>query len=263
MAGRSPGRLAAQRNTIHMRLVPIVLIAAAFFPAAAAARPRDARDDPQHKLAYVGLALTQEASMAASDGLCTKQSQLSSGFVCFRQQETQYHGIPQRGGVLPLAAGLAATRVVLVVDIPTSDTLSLGARAGYSFGGGPTADGGRAFIPAYAEVRISAWLSERSFAPDVSPFMFFGGGLGQVDTKYRVDIAEDRSAPPPASQLDNPSSQQLDVWKKTGPWFVAAGVGAFIATGSRGGFIIDAKVSVLLPRTGGAVALSAGYVVGI
>lgn len=223
-----------------------------------------ASEDDEGRLVWMGVSVLQEASLASGDGLCTKESQLGTGFVCFRDTGSQYHGTPMQGATLSVGPSLATTRLLLVADFATPSPVALGVRIGYAFRGGPTPDGGHRFIPFHGEARLSVFFARRAFSTSgFAPFAFIGGGIAQLDARYGVEIGEDTSAPPPANQLDNPPRQHLDVWHKSGPGLGTFGLGGFVATGAFHGFLFELKGSVFFPSLGGAAGLGAGYVLGV
>ena len=93
--------------------------------------------------------------------------------------------------------------------------------------------------------------------------MFLSGGLAQVDQATTVPVREDRSKPPPPSQLDNPSTQELDVYVRMGRGFGAGGAGIMAAVTPRFGFFVDAKAMVLFPAPGFVIAPEAGIALGL
>lgn len=95
-------------------------------------------------------------------------------------------------------------------------------------GGGPTPVGreAHAFMPLHVELDVAFWPwrpTER--AGQVRPFVVVGGGLAQIDSSFALTIHEDPGAPPAASQLDNPSQQELEVYAKRGTGFIDTGLG--------------------------------------
>ena len=237
------------------------------FALALVSGPVRAEEGHHHPVVWVGLHLEQDLAFASGTDVCTKDSQLNEGFACFRSSGSQYHGTPRVGVRDNVDSGLlvATTRMLLSGDYALSDSVTLGARAGYVLrGGGPTPDGCKPFIPYHLEGRASLWLLGQSYGDaGIQPFLFAGGGLAQVDGSLEVVVAEDANAPPPPNQPDNPPTQTLDVYKKAGSGFAKVGVGAYTAIGEHHGAVLELGAMQLFPSSGTAIALSLGYVLGV
>jgi hypothetical protein len=215
---------------------------------------------------WLSLGLAQDAAFVSGDQVCTKQSQLEGGFSCFRESGTQYHGtpLPREGGTIASGPALATTRVYLASDIRLVSKLTLGMRIGYAIAGqGLRPDGGKSFFPMHAELRGQYWLSEIAFPPSVAAFLLISGGAAQVDGRRDARVVEDRSVPPPPTQLDNPNEQTLDAYKKMGLSFVALGAGVFLPFAEQHGVLFDLKAMALFPDSGAAVELELGYALGL
>jgi hypothetical protein len=225
------------------------------------------RPAPNPHSVWLGLALQQDAAIAGGTDVCTRDAQLNNGFSCFRQSGSQYHGTPIMGVNDSVGSGLllATTRFVLGGDLLVADDLALGVRAGWAFrGGGPTPDGGKAFKPYSADLRLSYFVSGPAFSPDgFSPYVFLAGGVMQVDAKIGVDVVEDPNVPPPPNQPDNPPSQHLDAYKKMGFSFAGAGLGAYLPASAANGARFELGLAGLFPSSGLAAFLSAGWVFGV
>jgi hypothetical protein len=215
---------------------------------------------------WLSLGLAQDAAFVSGNQVCTKQSQLEGGFSCFRESGTQYHGapLPGEGGTIGSGPVLATTRVYLASDIRLVDELTLGLRVGYAIAGqGLRPDGGKSFFPMHAEVRGQYWLSEMAFPASVAAFLVISGGAAQIDGRKDAHVIEDRSVPPPPTQLDNSDEQTLDAYKKMGLSFVALGAGVFLPFAEQHGVLCDLKAMALFPDTGAAVELELGYALGL
>lgn len=215
------------------------------------------------KSVWLGLAFVQELSSASNAEPCAKESQLSSGFSCFRPQGSQYHGTPLTTST---AGGFTATagRAILLSEIGLAEDMTLGMRVGYAlYGGAPRSDGGAAYLPFFGEARVSYWLGPGAFANETAFFVFASGGVAEVDPSYAIEVTEDTSVPPPPSQLDNPTSQTLTAYKRMGSMFGAGGGGVFLPLGRESGILADGKLMVLFPSSGFAVALGAGVAFGL
>jgi hypothetical protein len=217
------------------------------------------------KIFFIGLHLIQDAALVSGTDVCSQSSQRDAGFACFRSDGNQYLGTPQPGmrNVVAGELTLATTRIALGADLKLEDQVSLGLRVGYAIlGGAPRVTGRKPFLPLHAEARAAYWLSS-AYARNVAPFLFAAGGLAQVDAKNTVTVVEDQSSPPPPNQPDNPNSQDLDAYKKTGLLFAGAGMGAYFPFGSANGLTTELRFMFLFPDTGFALGAGLGYALGL
>ena len=104
----------------------------------------------------------------------------------------------------------------------------------------------------------------------VGAFLQLSGGVAQIYGSAKVTVNETPTVfqvpggvVPPASQLDNPPTQTLDAYKKTGSGFASAGIGTFLPFGSASGLLADLRFSVLFPTTGFAMSLGVSGVLGL
>lgn len=209
--------------------------------------------------------VAQDFLWAGGTDVCTEKSQVKLGWSCFRRQGTQYHGTPIEGFKDKVSAGFApaTTRVLLGLDVLPLEQLGLGVRLGYAFGGSPRTDGGHGFQSLHLEARVSYWLGQAYPEHGIAPFAFVGGGVGEVDARYSVDVRENTSVPPPPEQLDNPNYQTLDAYKKLGVGFGSFGVGGYYGFGASGGILVSAKGMLMFPSSGFVGELELGYAVGL
>lgn len=212
---------------------------------------------------WFGIGVAQDLMFVSGSDVCTEQSQVHDGFSCFRSNGSQYHGTPVRGrGDSVGGIDLATTRALVTLDAVVAEPFTLGVRVGYTLrGGGPRPDGGSSYLPWLAEVHAAYWFP-RAFGPSFSPYVTLAGGLAQVDAKNSVKVLEDRSVPPPPNQLDNPDTQTLDAWKKSGLSFVAIGGGAYVPVTEHSGVTLEARFLFLFPDSGVAPELAVGYAFG-
>jgi hypothetical protein len=94
-------------------------------------------------------------------------------------------------------------------------------------------------------------------------FVFGGAGLAEVDPAYSVEVSEDATVPPPPSQLDNPPTQQLSVYRRMGSAFGTVGLGIFVPVGRTTGLLLDGKAMVLFPSSGLAFSFGGGLAFGL
>ncbi|MDI1484260.1 hypothetical protein [Polyangium sp. y55x31] len=204
----------------------------------------------------LSLSLVQDLGLHADTDVCSPSSQLHGDYACFRDSGTQYHGTPlaMRGGEVRPGVQLSTTRVLVGYDRVVFDNITLGLRLGWVLrGGGPRPSGAEApaFLPFHGEVRAGYTFGARPFArPGFRGSLFVFGGIAQFDTEYRVVVEEDTTKPPPASQLDNPPSQTLSAYRKSGTGFVGLGVAATYAFSPSLALSAALKFTKPFPSTG-------------
>jgi hypothetical protein len=224
---------------------------------------------------WLSLGLIQDVLFVSGSDVCSQKSQIENGFTCLRSTGSQYHGtpLPKQGGDISFTPSLSSTRVSLASYVPLSGPISAGVRMAYAAGQGPQADGGKSFVFYQAEALGAYWFTGDAFSTkQVGAFLQVSGGVAENDASAKVKVTETPTivhtrgqggVVPPASQLDNPPTQTLDAWKKTGSGFVAFGIGTFLPFASASGLLADLRFDVMLPTTGLAVSLGVSGVLGL
>src|SRR6185437_7779022 len=193
---------------------------------------------------WFSLSVQQDlAIVGAGTSVCNEANQTTGSYSCFRAAGSQYHGNPLdypgdnvNGGLAP-----ATTRLRIGYDRVIVAGLVIGVRLGYVLRGlGPRADGGNAPLPFDAEGRLAYWFRDDVFSnAGARPFIFVAGGAAQVDSPFNVTVHEDTSKPPPPSQTDNPSSQQLTAYRRMGQGWAGGGAGLMYAFTPGAGIFLD------------------------
>jgi hypothetical protein len=210
---------------------------------------------------WLRLALHQDAAFVGGTDVCTRQSQDSDRFYCFRQDGVQYQGTPVLGQFDKIDSGLVVgtTRALAGADYVVADAISVGGSLGYAFlGAGPRPRGGSAFFPVHVEARGAYWLlgapfDTQGFALDA----FVLAGVAQVDAKKVVPVIED-----PAGGSGEPAQQKLDAWKRLGRGFAGAGAGAWYGFG-RAGALLELRALYLFPGSGLVLSPGIGAAIGL
>lgn len=211
-----------------------------------------ALDAPQ-RLNWVSLAVQQDfLFLTKTENLCSGED-----YYCFRQGTEQYYdGDPRPNESNRLASGgfrLATTRLLVGFDRALTSMISVGARAGFAFRGGPAATGGNDFVPLHAEARGTLWFGQGVFNKvGLRPFVFLGGGMAQVDAKVSPIYVNDEAQ----GQLT------LDAWRKTGLTFVSLGGGAGYAINPALVPLAEVKIMQMLGAAGTAAAVQLGAAYG-
>ena len=270
------------------------------------------RSSPGRKI-WVGGHLALDVPVIGGENVCTRDSQANEGWNCFypgpppwRASDPSagtpgdniqypYNPHPNASGKVNSGLSLATIRALLSFDYALKPNISLGARAGFAFNGGPKA-AGASFIPVHAEGRVTYWFIPLSrVGRGIRPYVHLGGGLGQIDVKMRVKVLDcnlaqyepsvgyaecvadlnydgvvDVPLDPADVALDGtdapanlPRELELDAYRRMGTLFVAPGFGMVYAISSRAGIQFNVDTKILFPTTGFAFSPSLGFVFGL
>jgi hypothetical protein len=155
--------------------------------------------------------------------------------------------------------GVATTRILIGYDRLLGENLTLGARFGYAFNGGPQkvdpnrGTNGAAFFAFHAEGRVAYWLGTSPFSKTgLRPYLVAAGGLSQVDAKVVVKVYMQGQSDPTS----------LAAWRKAGTAFAGAGGGVMLPIGN-GGIFGEVKVQEMLGTSATGAALTLGYAFGL
>lgn len=148
--------------------------------------------------------------------------------------------------------GLADLRFLIGYDRVLGQNITLGARVGFAILQSPAVTGTQAPMPVHAEARFGYYFGESPFMNrGLRPYVIAAAGLAEIDGKVSVVYYKDHVG------YQNNQQGTLDVWRKTGPWFVAANVGLSYPFGSFA-VNLDLRMSVLFPYVGFAPAATLG-----
>jgi len=156
---------------------------------------------------WLGIHFAQDFAIVGGNNVCDSNlGQKTSNYACFYEGTTDepfvHTPYPYRDGIQQ-GMVLATQRLLLSYDRAFLPSLTIGARVGYAFSGGPPAGqkvtrppngmpvqahakgtGGTPFLPFHLEIRGQWW-----FLPLTSKFRAYvaaGGGMGQVDAKVSI-----------------------------------------------------------------------------
>jgi hypothetical protein len=205
----------------------------------------------------LSVAVAQDIGFVSSDRPCSRDSQLSGGWSCFRARGDQYHGTPS-GGRLPAGPAAGPTRLLVGVELPF-DAIAVGARLGWAFRGiAPPSDGQHHALPFGGELtvrlKLAAWST---FRLDLLGLV----GARLLDAHATIGVTEDRSVPPSSYQLDNPDQQTLDGYRRMGTGFFGAGLAATFTLASWSALRFELPVSTFFPSPGVALSPAMAWVV--
>lgn len=200
---------------------------------------------------------------------CSRESQSSVTYACFRADREQYLGVPVPGARAPFSAAYGTTRVEVHVERAIVNNLTIGGRFGIALGGGPAPAKGPGFLPLHFEARAAYWFGHPpSIDTGLQGFVFLMGGAAQVDASRVVDVQECRAGSTsgcvPADNIQpgspNPDHQTLRAYKKAGEVFIGAGLGAYYSFIRGSGIALELKAMQLLPSFGTTLSPSLSYV---
>jgi hypothetical protein len=156
---------------------------------------------------WLGLNIAQDFAFVGGYNVCDpKLGQASDNYACFYEgtsDEPFFHTpYPLRDGITN-GTVLATTRILVSYDRAFTPNITLGARLGFAFRGGPPAgqkpkggiknppphakgEGGTAFLPIHAEIRGAFWFLPLT-AKLFRAYGVVGGGMAQVDAKVKID----------------------------------------------------------------------------
>lgn len=186
---------------------------------------------------WLFLSVRQDFTWASGSKVCSPNVQRDGAFACFRGDETQYLGTPRPEDRANVGPGflLATTRLTASYSHFVLRTLAVEGVFGWVVrGGGPRSVGevARDFLPLHLEARAAYFpWGPPTRNSGLAPFIAASVGVAQTDGHFRVGVREDTGAPRPASQLDNPDAQTLDVYVRRGTGFAGAGLGLVAALG--------------------------------
>jgi hypothetical protein len=218
-----------------------------------------------------------------SNDVCGATSIGNSKYSCFysgkqmplRNDRTDFPGIPSDGsaGRINGGAKLATLRILASIDYAFTEHLSLGARLGFAFNGGPQGAkysqaqpgapievaAGKKFMPFHGELRGTWWI--RSLAKDgIKPYISAGGGVAQVDAKMKVPV---RLCTNVTNSVCTASTDYYaDAYKRLGLGFANVALGAMFPVTDRIGIVPNVNFMYMLPTSGFVIEPSLGMMMG-
>jgi len=209
------------------------------------------------------------AYVASGQDVCSGSS--SANYVCMNQDsDNQFFGVPDKvNGTNGISGGLAfgGARIIAGYDYFFGFGLGLGARVGYAIGGPyPCSPGddpgcvvppentqtppGNSFLPVHLEARASwKFLHPNPEKGQFAPYVFAGGGYGQVNAKIPVTVC-DTLATDPGGNPDCVGQTKVDAYQLAGLGFVTFGGGLTYMIVRNFGISGELKFMVLVPTVG-------------
>jgi hypothetical protein len=239
---------------------------------------------------WFGLQGGMDFAMISGSQVCGTSA--AASFSCFENGDP-YRGLPNENFAGNIDGGFqtATARLLLSYERALASIISVEARLGFAFNGGPESPralGGDSskFLPFHAEGRVKVYFTkvyreDGSGLKGPSGFVMLGGGLAQVDPHVQVPVAECRantagtSTSPDAPivisrgeqtciQSSNRALQikDVDVYQRLGQGFVSAGVGFRYGIGRHVAAIANLNAQLLVPSTGFTLSPSVGVSAG-
>lgn len=177
----------------------------------------------------------------------------AAGYSC-RDSSGRHRGDVYAGGGNEVHGGfgLADLRFTLGYDRVLGQNFMLGARIGIAILQSPAVQGTDAPMPVHGEARFAYYFGESPFMhKGLRPYVVGAAGFAEIDGKVSVVYYKDHVA------YQNNQAGTLEVWRKTGPWFVAANAGVSYPFGD---FAVnfDVRMAFLFPYVGFAPAATLG-----
>jgi hypothetical protein len=181
----------------------------------------------------------------------------AAGYSC-RDSTGVHRGAVYAGGGNEVHGGfgLADLRFLIGYDRVLGQNFMLGGRFGVAILQSPAVTGTTAPMPFHGEAHVLYYFGDSPFmSRSIRPFVGIAGGVAEVDGKVSVVYYDDHVG------YETNKQGTLDVWRKTGPGFVAATGGFGIPFGS---FMLNVELRFpyLFPYSGFAPSLAAGLAYG-
>jgi len=183
-----------------------------------------------------------------------------TGYTCFGSDGSYYADTPLAGADDGVGGGLAlgTSRILVGYDRALWPNVTLGARAGYAFGGGPQRPTGKSFLPLHLEARAAYWFGDDPLGrAGLRFYVLAAGGIAEQDANISVDVYASMQS------YQSGQSQEYEAWKKTGLAFGAVGAGAMYAITPATGVSLEAKAMEMFPTAAPGLGLQLAYLVGL
>jgi len=235
--------------------------------------PREGGAPTKYKKNWVGLHFAQDIAIIGGTDVCSYSSRNNDGYSCFDEgTENVYTGNPYPGAGISTGTVLATRRLLLSFDRALTPNITVGARVGYAFGGGPPVSG-KSFLPFHGELRLAYWFGKGALAKKgLRPYVHAGGGIAQVDGRVKVKVADcpealdndtyNKCIAGDPSVHDQTVARAMDVWKKMGQGFLTAGGGVMYAFTPQIGAQLNVNLMFMLPTAGFVIQPSIGVAYG-
>jgi hypothetical protein len=214
---------------------------------------------PEARKNWLSLSIQQDfLVMPSSAAACANED----GYTCYYASNNAYYSstpFAKSGDHVAGGAAVATTRILAGYDRVIKAGFALGVRLGVALRGGPTATGGRSFLPFHGEIRATyTFLSDPFSRLGPRPYLILNGGVAEVDGQVSpVQVY--------ASQPDYVANKitSFNGWQKDGLGFIGGGIGLMLAVKPWNGPFLEAKLMELLGTSGTSMNLAIGYAFGL
>jgi hypothetical protein len=193
-----------------------------------------------YKQNWVGLHFGLDVALVSGTDVCAVSN--TDHWACY-DGDARIGRDTGQGANISSGTSVATKRIMASYDRAFTPNLTLGARLGYAFDGGPGD-----FLPIHAEARVGYVFGSNALGrPGLRFSVHGGGGLAQVNAKVRVTVQD---------------GTQYDAWKSMGKTFALLGGGVMYAFTANNGLQLNVSGMLLFPSSGTVIQPSLGYVMG-
>jgi hypothetical protein len=199
---------------------------------------------------------------SAQDNVCASNAGGTSDapqYTCFQDGSRFGYALgqdirPGPGNHVAGGVGTATSRVLLGFDRLVTSNVSVGARAGFAFRGGP---GGK-FLPFHGELRANYWFGTDPFeSSGLRPYVSLSAGIAEVEGEVLVQYYA-----PPTAATPTAEKGSLAAWRSTGKGFAGLGFGTMIPFAGNSGIVPEVRAMEMLGASSLAFDIALGYAYG-
>jgi len=211
---------------------------------------------------WFSIAAEQDFVFVPTTDACSRKSQTTEGFACFREDGAQYRGSALPDINHPIQAGIGPTRLGIGYDRLILQNVMVGARAGWAVRGEQRAGKNAIdFVRLHAELRLSYFVGRDPLAHSgLRGFLMTSAGVAQFDTVVPVQVGEDLSQR--SRQGGNDLRQTLDASKRAGDFFLGLGAGLWFGSSRSTALSAALRVLEVFPFGATVIAPELGYAIG-
>ena len=241
-------------------------------------------DKPKFNRWRVGLNFAADLWLSSSaKSVCGGANAANGDYNCYNAGSTKINTDPNeltRTNVIPMADPAwggnikstlvpATFRALVSVDYALNPTLTVGARLGFAFNGGPATihytngapSQNKNFFPAHAELRAAYWFKPLDVA-GFHPYAGLSAGMAEVDAKVTVTAWYNAPATDTCPRTGGRCARKLDAWRKLGRGFAGVNFGGLYDLTAHHSLQLNVNAMYMLPASGIVLEPSLGYVFG-
>jgi hypothetical protein len=214
-------------------------------------------DDSRFLENWVGLHVGFDFGIVSGTRICAAEG-YADDFRCYDPNNpnaviltNRYPERPEFSSSIENAVIYTSTRLLASYDRVLASRFTVGARAGFAFGGAPVN-----FLPLHLEAHAALWIRP-IHASGFRPYVSLGGGMAQADAHMKVTNREDINP-----QDGIPEDIQYDAYKHMGRFFAKLGLGFVYPLSASIGLQVNLNGMYMIPSSGIVVEPSLGAVYG-